>query len=103
YFFARQTVVIEPSLADRHDAWVLRQLTQRCDNVIFGIFNGIWVYADCREDGRMFFCQGDGTTATLQRRAHCDDARNGRIVCATQHIIEVIGAIRIMEMCVSVD
>jgi hypothetical protein len=51
----------------------------------------------------MFFCQVDSAAATFQRRADRDDARNVRIVCATQHVIEISGEIRIIEVCVSID
>src|SRR4029077_15789595 len=57
YFFARQPVIIEPGFADRHDAWALRQFAQWRDHIVLLLFNRSWVYADCCEDGWMFFCQ----------------------------------------------
>jgi hypothetical protein len=83
HFFARQIVVIEPGFTDRHDAWILRQFAQWRDHIVLCFFDGSWVYADCREDGRMFFCQVDRAPVAFERRAYRDNPRNARSVCAT--------------------
>src|SRR5438034_733936 len=51
YLFAGQLVIIESSFTDRDDARILRQLAQWRDHIVLRLFNGSWVYADCREDG----------------------------------------------------
>jgi hypothetical protein len=51
----------------------------------------------------MFFCQFDRAPAAFDRSADRDDARNARFICATQHIVEIIGEIRKIEMCVRFD
>src|SRR5436190_21886642 len=51
----------------------------------------------------MFFCQIDGAPAAFQRCSDRDDASDARIVRATQHVVEIVGEIRIIEMRVGVD
>jgi hypothetical protein len=51
----------------------------------------------------MFFCQFDSAPAALHRCADRDDASDARIVCTTQHVVEIIDEIRIIEMCVCFD
>ena len=96
-------MIIEAGLANRHDAWIPCELTQRRNHVLAGFLNISWVNADYRKDVRIFLREIDGAPATFNGSADRDDARDTGLGGAAQDIIEVAGEIRIVEMRVSFD
>ena len=94
-------MIIEAGFADRHDARTFRELAQRRNHVLAGFLDIGGVNADDGKDVWIFVRQIDRAPAAFNRSADRDDTRDTGIGGAAQHVVEVAGEIRVVEVGVS--
>jgi len=98
-----QTVIVEPGLANRHDARMGGQGAQVFDEIPSRFMRGVGVHADDGVNLRILLRERHRPAAALDGGADADDPRHARRGGALEDVIEIGSEVGKVEMRVSID
>ena len=82
-------MIIESGLANRNDARIFGQFSQRIDHVVTRFQHRRWMNADDGENILVCFREVDRAAAAFDGSADSDNAGDSRLIRSTQDIVKI--------------